>query len=166
MADDMTAKPPRARTWVRILLGVSLALNLAVIGLAIGAAVRFGGPDGAHRPSPPMGAILYRELPREDRKALRGRAFGSREEHAAKRRDEAVAIDAALRAVPFDAAALGAFLDRQARDREAFQSAVQEAWLARVSGMSDAERAAYADRLMQAAKHADARKWDRKHKDD
>ncbi len=158
MADDITATPPRARAWVRILLGVSLALNLAVIGLVIGAAFRFGGPGGAHRPPPPMGAILYRELPREDRKALRGRAFGGREEHATKRRDEAAAIDAALRAVPFDAAALDAFLDGQARHREEFLSIVQEAWLARVSAMSDAERAAYADRLMQAAKRSVERK--------
>lgn len=165
MADEMTTKP-RARRWVRVLLGVSLALNLAVIGLAAGAAFRFGGPDGVRRSPPPMGAILYRELPRDDRRALRGRVFGSREQHAAKRRADVAAVDAALRTVPFDAAAVGQFLDQQAQEHDTFQAAVQDAWLTRVSQMSDSERAAYADRLRDAAKRSDDHKWNRKHKQD
>ena len=150
MADQGTGKPPRMRTWVRVLLGVSLALNLAVVGIAAGAALRFGKPDGTHRPPPPIGALLYRELSREDRKEMRSRAAETRQSHGDRRKDEVAQIDAALRAVPFDPVALNEVLSAQTRKREAFQDEVQQLWLKRVSEMSDKERAAYADRLKHA----------------
>jgi len=154
MTDATDRKPPRMRLWLRILLGVSLALNLAVAGLAIGAAIRFGGPDGARPPAPPLGALLYRELPREDRRALFRDRLGSREERRARRQADAAEIDAALRAVPFDVTRVEAFLATQANQHRDIEKAMRDAWLKRVSGMSDAERAAYADRLAEAmARH-------------
>lgn len=146
MTDVTDRKPPRMRLWLRIVLGVSLALNLAVVGLGLGAAIRFGGPDRA-RPPLPLGAMLYRELPREDRRALRDDRLGTRPERAERRRAEAVELDAALRAVPFDPARVGDFLAAQSRQRNELEQALRAAWLARVSKMSDSARAAYADRL-------------------
>ena len=153
MTDVTNRKPSRVRPWLRIVLGVSLALNLAVAGLALGAAIRFGGPDRA-RPPLPLGAVLYRELPREDRRALRDDRLGTRPERAERRRAEAAQLDAALRAVPFDPTSIEAFLEAQSRQRNALEQALRAAWLTRVSEMSDTARAAYADRLAEAmARH-------------
>ncbi|MGD9864339.1 MAG: periplasmic heavy metal sensor [Pseudodonghicola sp.] len=147
---DTDRKPPRMRPWLRVLLGVSLALNLLVAGLAVGAAIRFGGGPERVRPPMPLGALLYRELPREDRKTLRDRNLGAREERAARRRADAEELNAALRAVPFDQARIEAFLTRDAARQAGLEEAMRHAWLARVAAMSDADRAAYADRLQQA----------------
>lgn len=154
MTDATDRKPPRMRPWLRVLLAVSLALNLAVAGLAIGAAIRFGRPERA-RPPLPLGALLYRELPREDRRALRDDRLGSREERAARRRADAAELDAALRAVPFDPARVEAFLTEQTQQHRDLERGMRAAWMRRVGEMSDAERAAYADRLTDAMAHHD-----------
>ncbi|MDF1716360.1 MAG: periplasmic heavy metal sensor [Antarcticimicrobium sp.] len=154
MTDMTDRKPPRMRMWIRVALGVSLALNLAVAGMAVGAAIRFGGPDKARAPLP-LGAMLYRELPREDRRALRDERLGPRDERAERHRAEAAELDAALRAVPFDPAPIEVFLAAQSRQRNDLEQALRTAWLTRVAGMSDGERAAYADRLAEAmARHS------------
>lgn len=149
MSAQSEQKQPRMRLWLRVLLGASLALNLLTAGLVAGAVIRFGGPHRMH-PRLPVGAMLFRELPREDRRALRQRAFGSRQDREARRRADAEEIDAALRASPFEAARLDAFLRRQAQQHDEHEQAVHQAWLARIKAMSDGERAAYADRLRQA----------------
>lgn len=146
MTEQTDRKPPRMRPWVRVLLGVSLALNLAVAGLAVGAAIRFGGPEKMRGPQP-LGAMLYRELPRQDRRALRDDNFGSRAERVERRRADNAELDAALRAVPFDPERVAAFLDEQASRHHDLEQAMRKAWLLRVEGMSLSERAAYADRL-------------------
>lgn len=142
-------KPTRTVPWQRILLGVSLALNLLVVGLVGGAAFRLGGPERMHR-APPIGAMLFRELPREDRRALRTHAFAPRPEREARRLADAEAIDAALRARPFDPARIESFLREQAQRRQAREQDMHRAWLARITAMTDEERAAYADRLRHA----------------
>jgi len=147
MTDVKDRNPPRVRPWLRIVLGVSLALNLAVAGLGLGAAIRFGGPDRAARPPLPLGAMLYRELPREDRRALRDDRLGPRPEREERRRAEIAELDAALRAVPFDPTRVEGFLAAQSLQRDALEQALRAAWLTRVSKMSDSARAAYADRL-------------------
>jgi len=149
MTQETDRNPPRMRPWLRILLGVSLALNLLVLGLALGAAIRFGGPDRG-RPSTPLGVLLFHELPRADRRALREEHLGAREDRAAQRRADAAELDAALRAVPFDSARVAAFLVAQAARHRDLDRSMRAAWLRRVAQMTDAERAAYADRLAEA----------------
>jgi len=142
---------------LRILLGVSLALNLLVLGLVTGAMLRFGGPHGMRMPPRSLGSTMIREMPRQDRHAMREQAFGDPASRRDHRRVGAAAMSAALRAVPFDREALHAVVSEQARHREAVQASVQAAWLARVDQMSDAERAAYADRLQHA--QTKTRRW-------
>lgn len=151
---DPHAAAPRRRRWMRWALGLSLALNLAVLGLVAGAALRHGGPDRGGHPKP-MGVMLYRELPREIRRELRETAFAPRAEIDRQRRADAAAVDAALRAQPFDPARLEAVLQAQAAQRAAHHARMQAAWLDRVAAMSDAERAAYADRLQAALARQD-----------
>ena len=59
-------------------------------------------------------------------------------------------MDAALRAAPFDAAAMATLLENHAKTRADFHMSLQRAWLNRIAAMSAAERHAYADRLERA----------------
>ncbi len=149
MTDDNQLKPARLRPWLRIVFGVSVALNLAVAGLVAGAFLRPDKREAGHRP-PPIGAVLYRELSKEDRRVLRKAATGSHEERAARRGEDADALADALRSVPFDAARVDALLDQHGEQIEDFQRSVGKLWLDRVVKMSDDERAEYADRLHRA----------------
>ncbi|AVO37020.1 periplasmic heavy metal sensor [Pukyongiella litopenaei] len=148
--DDMER---RRWPWLKIALGVSLALNLVVAGVVIGAVARPGGHD-PHR-GEPVGAALFRDLPREDRRAMWRAMNGTkRPDGQAERRE----IAALLRATPFDAAALGDYLDRRQISHAERQRVVREKWLERVVAMSDDERAAFAARLEKPRK---TRKGDR-----
>ena len=148
--------------WLRIVLGVSLGLNLLVLGLVGGTMVRYGGPDGMRPPPRSVGAALFRALPGEDRRALWDRSYAMpmangmsmTEEmpkgHHARQMAQARAVGAALRATPFDREALAAILQGQAARREGFQKSLQQAWLDRVADMTEAERVAYSSRLEHA----------------
>lgn len=140
---ETSAKPPRR--WTRWLLFGSLALNLLVVGLIAGAALRMSG-WGIGPPVRGLGPALYRELPREDRRALRQtlRTAGG---DAMSPGDQARLLSAALRAEPFDPDALEALINQQAEALQLYQFEVQRKWLAQVAEMSPAERNAYADRL-------------------
>lgn len=142
------------RLWLRLVFGASLALNLLVLGLVGGAILRFGGPSGMRPPPRTIGAMLYRELPREDRRALRNDAANAHDKRPLRRQDEIRAVGAALRISPFDVAAMAELLARHGEQHAAFNAAVHKAWINRVSGMSDAERLAYADRLEKALSHS------------
>lgn len=110
-----------------MLLGLSLALNLAVLGLVAGALIRFGGPDGMHRPPRSLGAALYRELPREDRRALRAE-IGAHGAGGLPREASAVpALIETLRASPFDAQAAAAQLAAQDRRQADWRAAMRTA---------------------------------------
>lgn len=155
MSDRDQPRQGRCPRWMRVLLGVSLALNLLVAGLAAGAALRHGRAGGMHAAPHSLAGAMIRELPPQDRRALSALARDdlARDGHGdrrARRRAEAAAVTGALRAVPFDAAALRAVLDDQTRRRAAVQGELREFWLARVAAMSDAGRADYADRVEQA----------------
>ncbi len=97
MSDSDKQKAPRTGRWVRWLLAGSLAMNLLVVGLAIGAVMRFGGPENARRPPPSLVATLYRALPREDRQAVRSALHKAPRAQIEDRRAGTRALAAALR---------------------------------------------------------------------
>jgi uncharacterized membrane protein len=145
----MTPSDPVApRSWLRWALVLSLGLNLLVAGLLAGAWLR-GGPPGERFRDPGFGPFAA-ALSDDDRRALR-RAFvrhmpEMRENRMALRADMQDVL-AALRADPFDAAALDAAMDA-AMSRLAGRIAVGQDLLAeRIAAMDPAERAAFADRL-------------------
>ncbi|MHA6262515.1 periplasmic heavy metal sensor [Arenibacterium sp. CAU 1754] len=140
---------PRRRLWMRLLFGGSLALNLLFVGLFVGAAMRFGGPD-RKPPQPSVGAALFREMPREDRRALFSSMRSHREINGGRRASEAQAVIQALRAQPFDPDALSRVVGQQLNRRSTWLAATQDDWLARVADMSAQDRNAYADRIEQA----------------
>lgn len=146
----MTAPAPsRLR---RILLPLSLGLNLLVLGVVAGAA--FHGPDGR----PPRAVDLSlgpltRALPEDDRRAIgaeirqqirRGALTpGSR----AGRSDELRSLLDALRTEPFEASAISAHLAAQRTRAQSWGDAAERALLARLAAMTPAQRSAFADRL-------------------
>lgn len=167
-ADPILSPPPAAgtrRAGLRgIVLTLSLAVNLLVAGLAVGAWLR---PD---MPPPPGGGRPEAErrlgfgqwaagLERADFRAMR-EAFAAegldfralRQAEMADRR----ALVALLRATPFDAAAFAEVTDR------IHQRGVERADIGHrltrdyVSALPDARRAAFADRLEQAIRRSEA----------
>lgn len=151
--------PPRPTAagsprWMRGLLVASLALNLLILGLVAGA-VLHKGPRGPHpRPGEIALGPVAQALAPADRAAilrdLRGREdlriFGPRERAAAF-----AGLGAALRADPFDAAAVEAALLAQTERLDRAEAAVRAVLLERFAAMDAAERAAFADRLAEEA---------------
>ncbi|WP_170400310.1 periplasmic heavy metal sensor [Ruegeria arenilitoris] len=157
MSDN--AKPKRR--WVTVLLTVSLALNLLVVGVALGTVYRIKGGDRG-KPPPGFGPAIYRALPKEDRKALRGELSERHVKGAKLRSQDFAALEAALRAEPFDPMVVQALLQQQAQAMADLQGALQKEWLDRVTAMTDAERQVYADRLQEVVQH---KRHGRKRKD-
>ena len=135
---------------MRILLVASLALNLAVVGLAAGWALRHAGGDAHPSRLDMAGGPLTRALSTEDRHAI-GNAmretWREADDGRTDLRDSYDALLADLRAVPFDPALVSA---RMRQHRESFNVRFemgQQVLVTHLATMSDADRRAYADRL-------------------
>lgn len=136
------AEQTRKTRWMPIVLGLSLALNLAVFAALAGAAWRHTGDDRKGPRASRGGAVYMQALPREARRAVRETLRGA----LPARMDQGDMV-AALRAEPFDATAAARILEAQRDTSVARQQAASAAWLAHVTRMSAQERDAYADRL-------------------
>jgi len=148
--------------WMRVLLVVSLAVNLAVAGAVAGWALRHGGHHGHHPSRLDMaGGPLTRALSDEDRREIGRRMRVVWRETRADRADLGASFDALvgdLRAVPFDPDRVA---ERMREQREGFAARFemgQEVLIAHLAAMSDADRAAYADRLEARIKDYRARR--------
>ena len=159
---DKTSEPGPVPFWIKLTLLVSLALNLLVAGMMLGAVWRHdgegrrGGGPGLGRYATPYVAALPREDRREMFKGLR-REGGHVMPDRATRNAQYAAVIQALRAVPFDAAALEGALAKQGEMTVRMKAAAEQAWVAQVSRMSDTARAEYAEAveaaLRQGAHH-------------
>lgn len=147
---DTDQKP---RRWMPVFLAISLGLNLMIAGLVAGAWWS-GGPPGS---GPRAGAgggpgfsPLTRALSDEDRAATRQalRDRGSALRRSRKEdRTEMARLVTALRAEPFDVTAVEEVFASQ-RSRASDRVAIGQAVLfERISAMSAADRAAFADRV-------------------
>ncbi|MCU0828700.1 MAG: periplasmic heavy metal sensor [Tabrizicola sp.] len=143
--DPQRSGAPR---WMKLALATSVALNLAVAGLAVGAILKDGRRGGMPRDLS-FGPFTEAFSP-EDRKALR-EAFRDRMPAFRASREEVraefQALVTALRTDPVDPAALGAALaaiEARNADRLALGRSLVEA---RLLQMSSEDRKAFADRL-------------------
>lgn len=164
MNETVPSSTRKVPLWLKIVLGVSLAVNLAVIGLAAGIATRFGDPE--RRPAMTNYAIPYvLALPREDRReigdAIRKDVRAGRLPQRQSRHAHYRAMVALLETDPFDAGAAQVILTEQGQQTAAIQTAAQAAWLNKVAGYSFEERKAYAARLTERL----TKRPDRKQKD-
>jgi len=139
----------RPRRWGRVVLIVSLGLNLAVVGVVAGSAFHFGG--GGHRThSANFAAPYIRALDHLDRASIREqlhRGPDMMQADQAARKETYRQMAEALRAEPFDSARIHTLMIQQREGVRTRISAAQDVWLRHVSGMSTQSRADYADRL-------------------
>lgn len=138
---------------LRALLVVSLALNIAVIGLVAGFALRkdrMGPPRAIELAFGPIGGALSQE----DRHAIVNNMRENRDLRPPGRADggDLAALVDALKAVPFDPIAFAAAMDGVTARKEALKAAAQNAFIKRVTAMPDAERLAFAERLERSKK--------------
>jgi len=139
------------KRWLRPLLIASLAVNLAFIG-AIGGFALIGGRHDKprHGPGGPEGMPYIRALSDADRHEMRDALRRDFREHRQARGQVTegyrAALDA-LRAEPFDRAALMQALEQQrARAQDRFMGG-QRVMVDFVANMTPEDRAAYAKRL-------------------
>ncbi len=148
---DLSTKPPPSGRGLRIALAVSVALNLAVLGVVGGALL---GPDGPARGEPrlrdPGFGMFTAALTAENRADLRRRFIRQAPGFAQHRREMQAGLQAllvALRAEPFDAGQLEAAMQAQAQqlgDRLAVGQALIRDFLI---DLAPDDRRAFADRL-------------------
>lgn len=148
---DPTAAAPRRWPWMRIAFFASLGLNLVVIGLVAGLAIK--GPPGPPPGGPGMepglrgyGDAMPEPFRRDLGKALRA----SRDDWSAPRdriRQMRADLAAALTAEPYDPAAAARVLDEGTGLMTELSRRGSALVLEQIARMDAAERAEYARRL-------------------
>lgn len=137
--------------WARGLLILSLTLNILMLGLAGGWVLRHGAPQAPHAARTDLAAgPLTRALSEADRREIGRQIRQALRESGGNRRDMHASFEALvrdLRAVPFDPEQMAATLDAQRKGVAKRFEIGQQVLIAHLAQMSDAERAAYADRV-------------------
>lgn len=157
---DNTQARPRTRRGIKIALGLSLGVNLLILG-AVGGAMLNGRPDGPIRDRVDMARTfglgpLGNALAREDRNQIVARLG---QDHAALRAERTALLDATLdfvavvEAEPFDRQATAAALELQRDQVHGLLERGHAALLDQLELMSPAARAGFADRLRRAISH-------------
>lgn len=156
MSTETPPTPKGMRLWVRILLVVSLALNLLVIGAVAGIAIK-GGPWKHGGPPGPMAEALIgpltRALNKEDRRAIlrqirkQGRAEGASPRSHKEALQRMVVM---LETAPFDQESFAMDFTSIVEDLQGRMSSATQIYIQHLSDMSDEQRAAYATRVKEA----------------
>lgn len=148
MTDKPANKCPR---WIRILLFVSLACNLAVIGIVAGHQLRDGRDNYSHRMSPPNDfRLLASSMPDAHSKILKEAFRASRAEYSERRkalgqmRQNMIRI---LREDPFDPEAFTAVMTEQKGFWTELSTRSEGLLMERINAMSPAELAELADNI-------------------
>lgn len=145
----------RAPGWMKILLVVSLALNLLVAGVFLGAVLRHDRDQKMGHDRTEFSRDLSRTpfvaaLDPGDRRDLArrlARSEGTLKENRAEIRDRFERLLAALRAEPFERAEVEELLEEQRKAGARRLKIGEDAILDRLAEMSPDARRAYADRL-------------------
>lgn len=157
---EQNGKP--RRRWVQIALVASLAVNLLVAGLVVGALFgrhHRGDHDFRHRDRGlmSMGLHVYGgAMDRADRRALRSAAIARRDELRAGRGElhgHFAQMITLLRAEPFSAEALTEAMEAQRVTVSRQIGIGQDLLIERISAMSPAARRAFADRMEERLTH-------------
>ncbi len=155
MSDQTT--PNRTARWVKLLLAVSLAINLGIAGLFAGAALR--APHNHAAPEAPEGiAIIARALPVKYQRQLRQSLRDHREDLRIDRAELTGLrnrLVRALRAKPFDIAAVDAVFQDQRAMLDAILATGHAEILKQIEQMSAADRKRFIRNLL--GREADAR---------
>ena len=138
----------KPRNLWKILFGISLALNLLIVGALGGAMLRVGkGPVVKHRAS---GNLYMRALNFEDKKALRKELFKNKDSRKIIRAKEHSSYSSAvkiLRKYPFDRKAFEDLLDQQTKYSKSRPSSARAVLVTQIENMTKEERLIYSKRL-------------------
>jgi uncharacterized membrane protein len=150
---------------LKLLLGLSLALNLAIAGAVGGMVLNRDRPEHRGPRLFDMGLFgMVAMLPPEERDALRQ---SYRAEMPYRDMDDSAEylarLQAVLRAEPFDAAAFAEELAQRRRERDQVAERAEALLVGQVSGLGMEERARYADRLGRFRGHPPPPAHDRPH---
>ena len=151
MANEKVQGP--RKVW-KFLFVLSLALNVAVIGLVVGVGYRFANgkpPQAFEFGLGPIGMALSPQQRREIGRSLRENANVRGMSRPRNDRMTAQVIDA-LRSEPFDKEVLQQALSSSRERAQLLQAAARDAFIAQVEAMSGDERAAFAERIENATK--------------
>lgn len=138
-----TPRSSRPGRVLRLVLVLSLALNLLFIGVVIGGALRMPRHDaGALAPAGDLRA-LWRAMPPEARAGLREREAPRLSRAERHERDEAQGrrLAALLLAEPFDPVGFAAALDGYRGELEEDRRAMHAALAAQIAALTSSERA-------------------------
>lgn len=153
MSTDPVPTLQATRLWVRILLAVSLGLNLLVIGAVAGIAIRGGPFPHAEAPRHVADATigpLTRALTKEDRRAIGRAVRESGQLGGWTRRTHRQSMERMLmllQATPFDDGAFRAELEGTITGLQGRMASASQALVVRLTEMSEADRAAFAARV-------------------
>jgi len=162
----MAVDQPKTSKRLAIALGLSLSVNLLIVGMVAGAILAGGPPGSPDRSGARDGGlgsfgIFSKAMNEGEKRAVRKAMRENRGQFRNGRREAAQEVGRvieALRADPFDPAALTqVFSAQQARAVDRV-SLGQRVFLDGVSSMSLAERRDYADRLEAVARRGPARR--------
>ena len=132
----------------KILFGISLALNLLIVGAIGGAILRVGkGPMAKHHAS---GFLYMRALNFEDKKSLRKELFRNKDSLKIGRAKEYSSYSSAVKILkkdPFDRKAFEELLDQQTKFSKSSQRSARLALVAQITKMTKEERSIYSERL-------------------
>ncbi len=149
------------RGWLKLLLFVSLAANLLIVGIIGGAFLSNRGNDGppdriARQVQSLIGAPFFRALPDGDRREL-VRALDPKRDRLKENREALrgrfEAFLGALRTEPFDAAMVKKLLEEQRLVAVRRQDIGEDLLIERLEAMTPGARAEYADRLAKSLRH-------------
>jgi uncharacterized membrane protein len=132
----------------KILFGISLALNLLIVGAIGGAILRVGkGPMANHHAS---GFLYMRALNFEDKKSLRKELYKNKNTRKIGRAKEHSSYSSAVKILkkdPFDRKAFEELLDQQTKFSKSSQRSARLALVAQIAKMTKEERSIYSERL-------------------
>ena len=156
---NSSGQPAKPRRRFRVLFGLSLALNLLVLGAIAGAflmgpGARTGkaGPPGLREISAPYVRAFDHSTKREMRREMRALLPDRGEAIAANKADYAAFLEV-VRADTFDAQRAASIMEEQLARAGRFQKVGREVAIERIGVMSLEERRAYADRLQEWLDH-------------
>lgn len=147
----MAGNKTKTATWVKIVLAISLALNLGIAGIIVGLAFR-----GAHPPMPKfererlsMPVLLMPDEYRERfHTSIRERRSELREERG-KLRQLRQKLISALQMEPFDISLVEAVLEEQRGLLTGLVKSGHDEVIRQIASMSEEDRAYYLENLLQ-----------------
>jgi uncharacterized membrane protein len=152
--DQNTPRRSSMRPWLKVVLALSLALNLAVIGIAAGAAWRYNGREDHHRGRPPMlSRFIFKDMGRQELRRLVKDHAGETGGLHSRRHDEMEQMIALMRAEELDTAAVRAIVEAHLVETNSFMRGVAEAWEQRLAGLPLKDRRGLADRMQHQLDH-------------